>query len=205
MSLPVRDLVDADAGDALERVAGLPHARRDALEDCAHSTPRDSQQTGNRRLVRAHRQPREPILEHAGELGLGPRPRDTLNMNAVPGTPHAWRLCPDVRPREAEADRAPPPPTFTSPPARAPTTTLGASTGFRLRRPHPRHEVAPSASQPTPSSTAPSTPSVRHITLAWRIPRNLLARSRQPNPEAREVCALPSSGASTTYGFVRRS
>lgn len=83
VALQMRDLVDADPGQAFQRVdagAALGHHPGDDPPD---RHPGDAQQLTDRRLRRLRRQPRRLVLEVAGEPRPVPRPRHRSHRHAM--------------------------------------------------------------------------------------------------------------------------
>jgi hypothetical protein len=73
------------------RVAALLLLGHHPLADPADHSPGDPHQLGDRGLVRVDGQPRDLILEAAGEVRVVPGPRDGGDHHPVLAAVHPWR------------------------------------------------------------------------------------------------------------------
>jgi len=82
VSFAPRDLVDRDRGQIAQLLA-VAEVLADALDDPPDRLPVDPRQPARRRLVGLGRQPRDEVIEVAGEPRTVSRERDPLDVHAV--------------------------------------------------------------------------------------------------------------------------
>jgi hypothetical protein len=136
-----RDLIHPDPLQPGEQVALGGLLGHHSLADPADRPPRDPHQLRDRGLGRLHRQPRDLILEAAGEVRVVPRPRDRSDEYTVALAADPGRLGLQVGERRAQIERPPPPATLTPVIARATPPTMRAAialAGSRADRQHQR-------------------------------------------------------------------
>ena len=109
LTLANRDLIDADPTQAGEQVAAVLLLGHHPLADPADRSPRDPHQLGDRGLVRVDGQPRDLILEAAGEARVMPGPRDGGDHHPVLAAAHPWRPRLQVAEGRAQIQRSPAP------------------------------------------------------------------------------------------------
>lgn len=85
VSLSPRDLIDRDLKQIRQPVLSCEHLLADALDDSADRVPDDPGQPAGRGLVGLRRQPRDQVLEIAGEPGAVTGERDALHQRTVLG------------------------------------------------------------------------------------------------------------------------
>ena len=108
LTLAMRDLVDPDPAQTVEKIGLALGFDADAFADRADRPPRDTHQLGDRRLARVHRKPRGLVLERAREPRVVPGPRHRADHDAVTAARHPRRRGLDERQRRAEIQRTPP-------------------------------------------------------------------------------------------------
>jgi hypothetical protein len=133
--VPSADLPDASQGRTCR--AGL---RTHALHDCTHRSPSHAYQTRQRRLVRAHRQPRDGVLERRSEAAAVARPRNLRDHDAVLGALHARRLCLDECTHHPNVVRSPSARSRAGVVPRTTCCTVRAPLPMLAPRPHANHQ-----------------------------------------------------------------
>ena len=85
VALAVGDLIDADAAQAIQAIAGSHDGELtdDALHHATHAGPVDAHQLSNDALGRSFGQIHAAVLERSGEPGSRPSPRHLLGSDAA--------------------------------------------------------------------------------------------------------------------------
>ncbi len=107
VALAPRDLIDRDLVEIIEPVA-IEVLGTDALDDPTDRLPIDPRQPARRGLIHARRQPRDEIVEVAGEPGAVAGERDPLHVHAVLGALQAPQSRADFQPPDPEIQVPPP-------------------------------------------------------------------------------------------------
>ena len=135
VTAPIRDLIDADADQRIERIARGPAVSHHPRSNRTNGAPRDTHQLHHRSLGGVRHQPRDLVIELSGVTGTVTRPRHRSNRHRMYPTRNPRRCCFDEHPRRASIKR---------PPAAASVTTVI----------QPRHRTALTAPR-TPSRVEP--------------------------------------------------
>jgi hypothetical protein len=142
VSLPLadRDLIHPDPLQAREQVAGGELLIGHPGADPADRSPRDPHQLRDRGLGGLHRQPRDLILELAGEHGVVSGPRDRRHNHAVTLAAHSGRVGLEIRERRPEVQRPPAPPAVAEVVARAAPPAVRTAIELAGDRPDRHHQ-----------------------------------------------------------------
>jgi hypothetical protein len=106
LAAAVADLITADRDEAAEAPL-VELVCDDAGDDLPDGGPADPEQPGDLRLGHLLGQPRDDVLEVAGVLGVGSRPRHGLQMDPARRAAQAAQLTLDHTPRRGEIEVAP--------------------------------------------------------------------------------------------------
>jgi len=112
VATPIRDLVDPDPLEPIERIAQLPSFGHDPGGDRTHGPPRDAQQLDHRRLRRVRHQPRDLVVEVPRVARTMARPGHPRDRHPMIPAANSRRFGLDEHPRRAGVQRPPTAPSF---------------------------------------------------------------------------------------------